>query len=112
MINLRFLRKNKFILRSLALFMMLVFVQKAGAGLFYHNFFHSNSHSELPADKGNGYSCTCIDDFLMPFDETAEPVIAHPVSEIAIITFFFKETIHFCTPVLSSLRGPPAAILS
>jgi hypothetical protein len=92
---------------------MLIFIQKAGAGLFYHNLFHTNNATQSPADheKGTVYSCTCIDDFLVPFEESAQPALVTPVTHCIILSDPFKENIPFYSSTLSSLRGPPAASL-
>lgn len=101
-----------FILSCSAFFLILIFSLKSGAGLFLHNFFHTgNSANEtpLPGDnKSVNYTCTCIDDFLAPYDETGGPVCSSPFSNIISAHSFFKDPVLFYTPVCLSLRGPPA----
>lgn len=106
------MKGRSFILRCAAFFLLLVFSQKAGAGLLLHNLFHSRAATEEEKGKANetGYNCTCIDDFLMPFDEAGQPVYNHPVSNHSISLTFFKAHIPFIIPVLSLLRGPPTVI--
>jgi hypothetical protein len=110
------MKARPFIMRCAAFFLMLVFSQKTGAGLFVHNLLHTQNtagKSSQPNEKGSeiSFACSCIDDFLMPLAESAQPVYCPPVSAIAIPVICYRESIPFCTPVLSSLRGPPAAIL-
>lgn len=110
------MRIRPFILRCTAFFLLLVFSQKAGAGFFLHNLFHSNietnkntsqGHEE---NKGTNYSCTCVDDLLMPFIEAEAPVYSLSLLSFSIPLTFFKENIFFYSLVRSLLRGPPAAI--
>jgi hypothetical protein len=96
--------------------LLLVFSQKSGAGLLLHNVLHTtqaaNDASGKPADsKEISFSCNCIDDFLMPFAEPDEPVIAIAVSTHETPVVFFDEAIPFHKSVLTSLRGPPSSIL-
>ena len=111
------LKARPFILRCATILLILVFSQKSGAGLFFHNLFHTgNSAKEAPGkqhdnSKELSYVCTCIDDFLMPFDGTDAPVFTEPVLAFAIPHSFFKDNIPFHTRIFSSLRGPPAFIM-
>jgi hypothetical protein len=109
------MKGRSFILRCTAFFLILVFSQKSGAGLFLHSLLHSpKTISEFPVkenEKGKGleYACACMDDFLMPFDEATEPVCSLPVLTPAIPFTFFEGDIPFHTSIFSFLRGPPAA---
>ncbi len=111
LLSCRQMRLRPVILQCTAVFLMMVFAQKSGAGLFLHNFLHTGSLNEDAPDtddtKSVNYACTCVDDFLMPFDETADPIFSHPYSNIVITTSFFIEDIPFCISVFSPLRGPP-----
>jgi hypothetical protein len=101
-----------FLLRSAAFFLMLIFFQKAGAGLLYHSLFHSDPATELPAgsDKTISYSCACIDDYLVPFEGAEQTHLPVPVVKFILITESFEESLSFHTPVFSPLRGPPSSI--
>ena len=105
------------ILRCTAFLLILIFAQKSWAGLFLHNLLHSsNATKESPAkqegqDMGFNYNCTCVDDFLIPFEATIEPVLSSPSSSIIIPLSFFENRLPFCTSFFSSLRGPPASRL-
>ena len=108
------MKARPFISRCTAILFILVFSQKSGAGLFFHNLLHTgNSARELPAkqhdnSKELSYACTCIDDFLVPFDGSEEPVYSPPVSNRIVPETFFEDRIPFYTSILSSPRGPPA----
>jgi len=110
------MRSRPFILRCTAFFMLVVFSQKAGAGFYLHNFFHSNTATnkntsqEHGENKDTNYSCTCVDDLLMPFTEAEVPVYSLPLLSFTTSLTFFKEDILFYSLVRSSLRGPPAAL--
>ncbi|MEO7984749.1 MAG: hypothetical protein ABI688_11780 [Bacteroidota bacterium] len=111
------MRRSPFILRCTAFILLLVFSQKAGAGLLLHNLFHTNSaERNIPGhenkdDTNANYNCSCVDDFLMPFAGAEEPIFSQPLSSIEIPFLFFADKIPFHTPVFSFLRGPPAGLL-
>ena len=108
------MRNRPFILRCTAFFLLLVFSQKAGAGFFLHNFFHTNiaaknnSYPEHEERKSANYSCTCVDDLLMPFIEAEVPAYSLLLFSFTTPLTFFKEDISFYSLIRSSLRGPPA----
>jgi hypothetical protein len=107
------MRSRPFILRCVAFLLILVFSQKAGAGLFLHNLFHNTTANSKTQEQGNekgkdfSYNCTCIDDFLMPFAEAEKVVYAQPPLIPATPFTFFEDNIPFHTPIFSCLRGPP-----
>jgi hypothetical protein len=95
--------------------MILVFSQKSGTGLLIHNLLHKQAYTghqekEGQSSKELGYSCTCIDDFMMPFDGSEETVYSPLVSIQIVPNIFFEDRIPFSTRTLSTLRGPPAHI--
>jgi len=101
-------------LRCTAFFLLLVFSQKAGVGLFLHHLFHSTvadkkagpqQHDE---GKNKRYACTCVDDQLMPFAVTEEQVfVLLPVHQARHLPLF-EEAIPVSSSLHSFLRGPPA----
>jgi hypothetical protein len=107
------MRARPFILRCATILLILVFSQKSGAGLFFHNLLHASNSKQISGkqhDNSNelSYVCTCIDDFLMPFDGSEEQVYSPPVSNWIVPDSFFEARIPFTTSILSSPRGPPA----
>jgi hypothetical protein len=110
------MRNRLFILRFTAFLLLLVFSQKAGAGFLLHNLFHSNTATNKNSSQGHeeskdaNYSCTCVDDLLMPFTEAEVPVYSSPLVNFATPLTFLKEDILFYSLVRSLLRGPPAAV--
>ena len=109
------MRARPFILKIAAFLLIIVFSQKAGAGLFIHELFHTDKTSTefpLQSDGKNqsGYACTCIDDFLMPFVEADEQVCIQPLSVPASPFTSFSDDIPFVATIHSSLRGPPAVM--
>jgi hypothetical protein len=111
------MRSRPFILRCAAFLLILVLSQKAGAGLFVHNFLHNTAANNNTTGQENengkdfSYACSCIDDFLMPFAETEGVAYPQPVSDFTNLVSIFKEHISFHTPVFSFLRGPPTDLL-
>lgn len=107
------MKARPFILRCTAILFILVISQKSGAGLFLHNLLHTgNTAKELPVkqddkNKELSYSCTCIDDFLMPFAGTEAPVFSSLFSIQITRNTFFEDHIPFYSATHLSLRGPP-----
>src|SRR5687768_5437915 len=106
------MKSRSLILRCLASFLILVFSQKTGAGLLYHNLFHDSSGDETPAsaEKNTSFTCACIDDYLMPFVGSEQPQLSTPFTEAIPTPAIFKDRLPFHTPVYSLLRGPPFVV--
>jgi hypothetical protein len=105
------MKRPSFFLRLAAFVLLAVFSQKMGGGLLVHNLFHAQTSIPGQQDDKNkdiNYACSCVDDFLMPFEETNEQhftaPIAEPVVSFSILpaTVFTNSTFHF------SRRGPPS----
>jgi hypothetical protein len=107
------MQARSFIIRCTAFFLLLIFSQKSGAGLLLHNALHSNQAAkDIPGNtKEISLACSCIDDFLMPFAEPAEPAVAVIAEKHQASVLFFAEDVLFHDPVLTSPRGPPSCIL-
>jgi hypothetical protein len=111
------MRNRPFIVRCTAFFLLIVFSQKAGAGLLLHNLFHDNvvnnkNHNQEHKDqKEIAYNCACVDDLLMPFAGTDETFFLGPVLVFSAPATFFEEPIPFYPSIFSLLRGPPAFTL-
>ena len=97
-----------------AIFLILVFTQKSGLGLYLHNWLHQNKNhaASNPATRAFNtiqQTCSCIDDTLRPLTGS------HDIIEIKIPEKYFP-TFYDCyyAPILSptkifyGLRGPPA----
>lgn len=95
-----------------ALLLVIVLIQKTGMGLFLHNVLHASSaKSSLPNDddkSGVSYTCSCLDDFLAPFEESEVPFIAHPIATHSSPVVFYIATYTHSFCISPSLRGPPA----
>lgn len=110
------MRSRPVILRFAAFFLLLVFSQKAGAGLLLHNLFHGNisnhknSEKQDADEKAVNYGCSCIDDLLMPFTEAEELGFSIPVPVFITLPVFLQDEIPVFSTVLLLLRGPPARI--
>ena len=102
------------IVKLVACFLAIIFSQKAGAGLFIHDWLHTseiNDKTDKSETRGDvNYSCTCADDFLMPFVATEEFIVPASYVEKTIPAFYFKEEYFFIPPACLFLRGPPASV--
>jgi len=111
------MKARRFILRCASFVLLLVFSQKVGVGLFLHNLLHNQDTSRpLQSSSKEGakeisYACNCIDDFLMPFTGSEEPVIVAPLVSHEAPLSFFRTDIPFRSAFHPSLRGPPVMIL-
>ena len=107
------MRTNAFIKRGIAFFLLLVFLQQTGAGLFIHNQLHGKAATgQSPINKNEStkeinFSCNCIDNFLMPFAEAEEPPALQNLNTHSKPVDSFSERIYFTSLIFSSLRGPP-----
>ena len=104
------MRSNQLKLKGLAIILLLVFSQKMGAGLYLHNWLHlKNCRQSSQSGSTNviSYTCTCVDDFSMPFAENTEKVS----QIVSSIKFDFISSYKFLIPLSStffySLRAPP-----
>ncbi len=108
-----FMRVNHFIKRGIAFFLLLVFFQQMGAGLFVHNLLHDKAPAAQTPIKKNesskeiSFTCSCVDNFLMPFEETDEPLPLQSLNRPAKQVNSFSEKVYFTSLIFSSLRGPP-----
>jgi hypothetical protein len=108
------MKYNRYISKCISLFLIVLLMQKAGGGLFLHDWLHAqnktNASHQLPAVAEGVANCTCIDDFYVPFAETAGQII-QPVPEIKTEFVAVPDLpIPFSSKFFHSLRGPPVAI--
>jgi len=109
------MKPTRFIQKSFAIILLILFVQKIGVELYLHNWLHTANYRQpsphIPGNNVVGYSCNCIDDFSMPFTETAEPlsqaIFPTHVEFIALAEFSVSSSSIF----YHSLRGPPFSAL-
>jgi hypothetical protein len=105
------MKRPSLILRLSAFLLLAVFSQKMGGGLLVHNLLHTQtSKTSQPDDKNKdiSYACSCVDDFLMPFDEVTEPqFIAQSAFLNSQYSFYSSEVYRYRTFHFSR-RGPPS----
>ena len=99
-------------IKFIAFLLLLVFIQKMGAGLYLHKWLHiqqCEKPSSAPVnEKAITYSCSCIDEFSMPFLDLGieivnpDEALICPVSHAA-----FAEEIAVAPFLYNFLRGPP-----
>jgi len=103
---------NRTITKITALLLMLIFSQKMGMSLYLHNWLHAaklHSTASKSTSQEIKFACGCINDFTLPFTETATYEVQVPPS--------IKQQ-PLSPPVVSyptvykyfhSLRAPPAS---
>ena len=105
------MKRPSLILRLAAFLLLAIFSQKMGGGLLVHNLLHTQTGKSSQQDEKNrdiNYACSCVDDFMMPFDEVVDPeFISQSEAPVAQYSFYITEvysyrTFHF------SRRGPPS----
>jgi hypothetical protein len=109
------MKPRSVIARCAAFFLLIVFLQKTGAGLLFHDLVHAKAANEAAAGSDNtadvSYTCSCIDDFLMPFTQADEPVGSIVTTEQVEFIAYHPVSVPFHSSVFSPLRGPPAGNL-
>jgi hypothetical protein len=103
--------------RIVAFLLLLAFIQKMGLELWLHHIFHEPeqarteiaAHHKAILPSVHTVSCHCLDDTLMPLVTTG--IFQVPAPEQASVALVpARPTSPVSTaPLLSSLRGPPAA---
>jgi hypothetical protein len=105
------MKRHSLILRLGAFLLLAVFSQKMGGGLLVHNLLHtqiSKTSKQNEKNKDINYACSCMDDFLMPFDEVSAPEFV-PQSEAPISQYsFYSSKVYSYRTFHFSLRGPPS----
>ena len=110
------MKGNSIIRRCIAFFLLLVFFQQMGAGLYVHNLVHSDKDQEQTHAGHNetakeiSFACNCVDNFLTAFIEADELVVEPLPTIYDVVTKPFTEGIYFTSIIFSSLRGPPVFI--
>lgn len=105
------MRGNGYIGKCISTFLILTFLLKAGGVLVLHDWLHAQSNvsrsTDIPGVGQKGITCTCIDDFYVPFTETPEQVVQIPdpirIEFVASLT----SSIPSFSKFFHSLRGPP-----
>ena len=106
------MKSNRLIQRGFATVALLLFLQKNGVELYLHSRLHVKNYQQIPSSASKsqvyGVSCSCVDDFLMPFAEadagfTPVAVVIHQV-----FIFQYAELVPDHFQFFNSLRAPPA----
>ncbi len=113
------MKARRLILQCASFLLLLVFSQKMGAGLFLHNLLHSqdtdqpfqSSKQEGSSNKTISFACSCIDDFLIPFQASEEIILPQPLITYAQAPVHFDAGIIVRASVTADLRGPPSLVL-
>jgi hypothetical protein len=99
-----------------AIFLILVFTQKSGLGLYLHNWLHQNKNPSISYSARQAFNtvqlkCNCIDDALRPL-KTAINVFEIKTPEKKLFSFHNEHSSSLSpfTKLFQPLRGPPAAL--
>ncbi len=99
--------------RVVSVLLLLVFFQQIGAGLYIHNLLHdkeqavATTQDEKISHKDIVVSCSCVDNFLMPFVDADIAISLQPFQLHVKPVDSFSERTYFTSLIFSSLRGPP-----
>ncbi|MEP6597154.1 MAG: hypothetical protein ABJA71_14470 [Ginsengibacter sp.] len=100
--------------KCIAFFLLLVFTQQIGVGLYLHNHLHAKKSyqplSSNPTGQGINYKCSCIDDLSMPFSESFAELISPITKNTSAHFLSCYETIPFSSRLFNSLRAPPCNV--
>jgi hypothetical protein len=103
---------NRIITKLTTVLLILVFSQKMGMSLYLHNWLHvTQKHSTSSAPLSSQeiqFACGCINDFNLPFTETAVPALEVPVITVARPQSAPVFSIPSLFKYFHSLRAPPA----
>ena len=103
-----FRRQSKII----AVFLLLVFSQKAGLRLWMHHWFHESKTGQscsAPASQNLQLKCDCFDDAMMPLLESPFFTVPVPVTRYTTLTVAYQSPIPTTEDIFYSLKGPPAS---
>ena len=101
---------------GITLFLLLIFFQQIGGGLFIHNLLHTKNEvaQSAPGKNENSdeikFACSCVDDFLVPFIGADELHALQSAVIYAPLNAVYVERIPSSSIFFSSLRGPPSLI--
>lgn len=96
-----------------SVFLLLVFFQQTGAGLYIHNLFHETerpvqmAHDREVSSEELIIACSCVDNFLMPFIDADIAFSLQPFHPHIKPVDSFSAGTYFTSLIFSSLRGPP-----
>jgi hypothetical protein len=104
---------NRRIAKCITALLVLVFMLKAGGGLYLHNWLHAQNkeHTSLSSDilavGQSTVACTCIDDFYIPFIAAPEQIIQAPERTKTEFVASLISLIPASSKSFHLLRGPP-----
>jgi hypothetical protein len=98
----------------ISVLLVLVLLQKTVGGLYLHNWLHTSAaktEKHIPGSPeitATSKDCSCIDDFYVPFIESAEQLVASVPPATIVCLSPLKTAIPYRGKDFHSLRGPPA----
>ncbi len=108
------MRANRYIIKGISILLIVLLMQKTGGGLYLHNWLHAKNTRTASSDhviiKQESTSCSCIDEFYLPFAEAPQTL----TSAVVVPKTGFFAAITASIPTVSktfqSLRAPPTSI--
>ena|SRR5215469_13974701 len=95
-----------------AVFLLLVFSQKAGLRLWMHHWFHEGKTAQnqsAPGSENLQLKCDCFDDAMMPLLESPLFIVPVPVRQYASLPADRPSPLLCAEEIYYSLKGPPPA---
>lgn len=99
------------IIKLVSIIMMFVLTQKIAGGLYLHNWLHNSKNTAALAHGTKAisqYNCSCIDDFYIPFTESAKVSFEPPLFYAADFIAKDEYKLLISSKLFNSLRAPPA----
>ena len=99
--------------KTVAVFLLLVFTQKAGLRLWMHDWFHESRTAKTasaPHAQHIQLKCDCFDDAMMPLLESPVFTVPQPVRTYSTLTATRQSPILSADDIYYSLKGPPSPL--
>ena len=101
-----------------AIFLLFLFLEKAGVRLWIHTHYHicasteaSSKNYKFPHPSFSGQCCDCMDDFFIPLTHTDEVTLSIPAIQYCDLFFIhYKSLISSSLCLSSQHRGPPSIL--
>jgi len=107
------MRYNLRITKCISLLLLIVFSQKMSSRLYYHIRVHVQDNSSAcssPNDARVSNTCSCIDDFYIPFLEPLEQNITIPPKIVTGFIDSYTASVLSISKYFHSLRAPPCLV--
>ncbi len=108
------MRPNRYIIKGISILLIVLLMQRTGGGLYLHNWLHAKNTRSASSDqvilKQEGASCSCIDEFYLPFAEAPQTLTSAIVVPKTGVFVAITVSIPTVSKAFQSLRAPPTSI--